>query len=122
MVQYEKIRNGKKYVQLVQDIYKGSETVVRCAIGTTGSFKVKVGLHQGSAIPVSLFLCTVMMNRITDNVSRESPWAMLIADDILICEETRKEVERRLTCKTLLRCKKQKFGEKKFQQTAAKLF
>ena len=41
----------EKYVQLVQDMYEGSETVVRCAVGTTESFKVKVGLHQGS-VPV----------------------------------------------------------------------
>ena len=35
----------EKYVRLIQDIYEGSETVVRCAVGTTESFKVKVGLH-----------------------------------------------------------------------------
>ena len=29
---------AKKYVQLVQDMCEGSETVVRCAIGTTKSF------------------------------------------------------------------------------------
>ena len=40
----------EKYVQLVQDMYEGSETVVRCAAGTTEGFKVKVGLHQGSAL------------------------------------------------------------------------
>ena len=40
----------KKYVRFVQDMYEESETVVRCAIGTTESFKVKVGLHQGSAL------------------------------------------------------------------------
>ena len=32
----------KKYVQLVQDMYEGSETVVRCAVRTTESFKAKL--------------------------------------------------------------------------------
>ena len=36
----------EKYVQLVQDMYGGSETVVRCAARTTESFKVRLGLHQ----------------------------------------------------------------------------
>ena len=41
---------AEKYVRLVQDMFEGKQTVVRCAIVTTGSFKVKVGLHQGSAL------------------------------------------------------------------------
>ena len=81
----------EKYVQLVQDMYKESKTVLRCAIGTTESFKVKVGLHQGSAL--SLFLFAVIMDRLTDEVRREPLWTMLFADDIVICEETREEVE-----------------------------
>ena len=36
------------------------------------------------------------MERLTDEVRREPPWTMLFADDIVICEETRKEVDRRL--------------------------
>ena len=84
----------EKYVQLVHDMYEGSETVVRCAVGTTKSFKVKVGLHQGSAL--SPFLFAVIMDRLTDEVRREAPWTMLFADDIVICEETREEVEQRL--------------------------
>ena len=91
-----KSRMAKKHVQLAQDIYEGSETVVRCAIGTTESFKVKVGLHQGSGL--SPFLFAVIMDRLTDDERREPPWTMLFADDIVICQETKEEVEQRLEC------------------------
>ena len=95
MVLYEKIRNsGKVCATCTGYIYEGSETVVRCAVRTTESFKVNVGLHQGSAL--SPFLFAVIMDRLTDEVRREPPWTMLFADDIMICEETREEVERRL--------------------------
>ena len=77
----------EKYVQLVQDMYEGSKTVVRCAVGTPQSSKVKVGLHQESAL--SPFLFAVIMDRLTDEVRREPPWTMLFADDIVICDETR---------------------------------
>ena len=81
----------EKYMQLVQDMYEGSETVVRCVVGTTESFKVKVGLHQGSAL--SSFLFAVIMDRLMDKVRREPPWMMLFANDIVICEETREKLE-----------------------------
>ena len=61
-----KLGIAEKYVRLVQDMYEDSKTVVRCAIGTTESFKVKVGLHQGSA--VNPFLFAVIMDRLTDEI------------------------------------------------------
>ena len=75
-------------------MYEGSETVVRFAVGTTESFKVKVKLHQGSAL--SPFLFAVIMERLTDEVRREPSWTMLFANDIVICEEIWEELERRL--------------------------
>ena len=83
----------EKYIRLVHYTYEESEAVVRCAVGTTESFKVKVGLHQGSAL--SLFLFALFMDRLTDKVRREPPWTMLLDDDIVICEETREEAEQR---------------------------
>ena len=77
---------AEKYVRLVQDMYEESKTVVRYAIGTTESFKDKVELQQGSAL--SLFLFTMIMDRLTDEVRRKPPWTMLFADDIVICEDT----------------------------------
>ena len=70
--------------------------MVRCAVGAAESFKVKVGLHQGSAL--NPFLFAVIMKSITDEVRREPSWTMLFADDIVICGETREEVKRRLEC------------------------
>ena len=40
-----KARLANKYVRLVQGMYEESKTVVRCAVGTAESFKVKVELH-----------------------------------------------------------------------------
>ena len=81
---------AEKYVRLVQDIYEESKTLLRCAVRITESFKVEVGLHQGSVL--SPFLLTLIMDRLTEKVRREPPWMMQFADDIVICEETREEV------------------------------
>ena len=73
---------AEKYERLVQDMYQGIQTVVRCAVETTESFNVKIGLHQGSTL--SPFLFAVIMDRLT----------MLFADDIVVCKEISEEVER----------------------------
>ena len=38
------------------------------------------------------------MDRLTDEVRIEPLWTMLLADDIVICEETKEEVKQRLEC------------------------
>lgn len=48
----------------------------------TEEFGVKV-VHQGSAL--SPFLFAVVIDRLTDDVRQESSWAMVFADDIMIC-------------------------------------
>ena len=75
-------------------MYEESKAVVRCVVGITQNFKVKVGLQQGSRL--SPFLLAIIMTRVKDEVRREPPCTMLFPDDIVICEETGKEVDRRL--------------------------
>ncbi|KAK3543129.1 hypothetical protein QTP70_011665 [Hemibagrus guttatus] len=85
---------AEKYVRVVQDMYERSRTVVRCAVGQTEEFKVEVGLHQGSAL--SPFLCAIVMDQLSEEVRQESPWTMIFADDIVICSESREQVEENL--------------------------
>ena len=85
---------SEKYVRMVQDMYKDSVTAVRCATGMTEAFKVKVGLHQGSALSPLLF--AIVIDRLTDEVREPAPWTMIYADDIVICSESRENVETKL--------------------------
>ncbi|KAK3562145.1 hypothetical protein QTP86_030147, partial [Hemibagrus guttatus] len=85
---------AEKYVRVVQDMYERSRTVVMCAVGQTEKFKVEVGLHQGSAL--SPFLFAIVMDQLSEEVRQESPWTMMFADDIVICNESREQVEENL--------------------------
>ena len=35
----------EKYARVIKDMYERCRTVVRCAVGLTGEFKVEVGFH-----------------------------------------------------------------------------
>ncbi|KAK3506613.1 hypothetical protein QTP70_011056 [Hemibagrus guttatus] len=85
---------AEKYVRVVQDMYERSRTVVRCAVGQTEEFKVEVGLHQGSTL--RSFLFAIVMDQLSEEVRQESPWTMMFADDIVICSESREQVEENL--------------------------
>ncbi|KAK3519926.1 hypothetical protein QTP70_007777 [Hemibagrus guttatus] len=60
---------AEKYVRVVQDMYERSRTVVSCA---------------------------VVMDQLSEEVRQESPWTMMFADDIVICSESREQVEENL--------------------------
>ncbi|KAK3535973.1 hypothetical protein QTP70_022853 [Hemibagrus guttatus] len=85
---------AEKYVRVVQEMYERSRTVVRCAVGQTEEFNVEVGLHQGSAL--SPFLFAIVMDQLSEEVRQESPWTVMFADDIVICSESREQVEENL--------------------------
>ncbi|XP_047487973.1 uncharacterized protein LOC125038499 [Penaeus chinensis] len=84
----------EKYIRLIQDMYEGTKAKVKCMVGTTESFQVKVGLHQGSAL--SPFLFAIVIDCLTEAVQKIAPWDLMFADDVALNGETNEDVEERL--------------------------
>ena len=84
----------EKYVRIVQECYKNVTTRVRSTVGTTDSFHVEVGLHQGSALSPLLF--NIVFDVITENVREEPPWCVFYADDIVLVTDRKRKLERKL--------------------------
>ena len=99
LLDHERLSRHYKLVLPFKDIictnldflYENSITAVKCAVGTSDWFNVQVGLHQGSAL--SPFLFALVLDRWTDNVRQESPWNLMYADDIVIYDKTREQLE-----------------------------
>ena len=72
-------------------MYRASKTKVVTQKGETEYFAIDVGVHQGSAL--SHFLFIIIMDVLTENIERDPPWAMMFADDLVLCAMTREEVE-----------------------------
>ena len=87
---------AEKYLGIVQDnvMYEDSTTTAKCAVGVTEGFEVKVGLHQGSALSHCLF--AMVMDRLTDEIRQEAQCTMVFADDIVICSESKEQMEEKL--------------------------
>ena len=78
-------------VQIVQDMYRSCKTQVFTQKGETVNFPIEVGLPQGSALTHLLFI--IIMDVLTENIEKDPPWAMMFADDLVLCAMTREEVE-----------------------------
>ena len=72
-----------KYIILMKGMHHQCETVVRCAARTSEPFAVEVGLHQGSAF--SPFQYAIMLDSLTEYISKDAPWQMMFADDVVVC-------------------------------------
>ena len=55
---------------------------------------MKVGLHQGSALSLLLFI--IIMDMLAEEARTKPQWAMLFADDLMLVSETLDEVEEEL--------------------------
>jgi len=61
-----------KYVRIIRETYVDATTRVRSTVGVTDSFRVQVGLHQGSAL--SPFLFNIVFDVLTEVVRENPPW------------------------------------------------
>lgn len=77
---------SEKIIRVIRSMYEGAATTVRCGLGGTKSFEIRVGVHQGSCLSPLLFI--IVMDAVSEFVRREVPWDMLYADDLIIAEDS----------------------------------
>ena len=65
---------------------------MRLPFGDTEKFKIKVGLHQGSAL--SPFLSILVLDTLTGHIQTEIPWELNFADEIALIGRKEKELEK----------------------------
>ena len=75
-------------------MYKNVMTFVRTCGGDTTDFPINICLHQGSALRPYLF--ALVMDEVTGDIQGDIPWCMLFADDVVLVDESRAGVNRKL--------------------------
>ena len=75
-------------------MYHDVVTCVRTYDGDTNDFPIKIGLHQGSAL--SPYLFALVMDEVTGDIQGDISWCMLFADDVVLVDESRIGVNRKL--------------------------
>ena len=83
-----------RYIKVIKNMYDGMVTSVITAGGYTTEFPIRIGLHQGSAL--SPYLFTIVMDELTREIQDRAHWCMLFADNIVLVDEHRDGVNRKL--------------------------
>jgi hypothetical protein len=69
-------------------------TSFRTSDGNTDDFTIKIGLHQGLAL--SPYLFDLVMDEVTRYIQGDIPWCMLFEDDVVLVDNSRTGVKRKL--------------------------
>jgi hypothetical protein len=69
-------------------------TSVRTSDRDTNDFPINIGLHQGSAL--SPYLFALLMDEVTRDIQDGITWCMLLADDVVLVDESRTGVDQKL--------------------------
>jgi hypothetical protein len=75
-------------------MYRDAVTFVRICDSDTSDFPIKIGLHQGSAL--SPYLFALVMDEVIRDIQDDIPWCMLFADDVMLVDDSRTGVNRKL--------------------------
>uniref|UniRef100_A0A673LG56 Reverse transcriptase domain-containing protein n=1 Tax=Sinocyclocheilus rhinocerous TaxID=307959 RepID=A0A673LG56_9TELE len=70
------------YIQWIQALYRNVTSVVRTPVGTSPSFPITVGVHQGLVLSPLLFI--LCMDMVTADIQTAHPWSLLFADDVFL--------------------------------------
>jgi len=75
-------------------MYTGAKTVLRTVYGNSNGFKVKVGMHQGSALSPLLF--AIVMEALSREFTVALSCELLNADNLIVIAETEDDQIKRL--------------------------
>ncbi|CAK1603532.1 unnamed protein product [Parnassius mnemosyne] len=90
-----KVLVPETYVEIVRDMYRNSDSIVRTAVGDTTPFPITVGVHQGSVLS-PYFFC-VILDELSASVQKLSqPWLLMYADDIALVDGDKGRLTRRV--------------------------
>lgn len=81
----------EQIVLVIQGMYSNLRTRVKCTVGLTDYFFIKMGVSQGSALSPLLFI--LVLNYLTSHLMDVLPWSLIFADDIALVAFTREELE-----------------------------
>ncbi|KAK6737186.1 hypothetical protein RB195_019713 [Necator americanus] len=87
-------RVPEECVRWTKLLYAKPTSVVRCAVGTSRPFPVRVGVHQGSSLSPLLFI--LCMDTITKEIQKQHPWTLLFADDVMLASESRDDLQKQV--------------------------
>jgi Reverse transcriptase (RNA-dependent DNA polymerase) len=75
-------------------MYTNVVTCVRACDGESDTFLIKIKLDQGSAL--SPYIFTLVMDGNTKDIQGDIPWCMLFADNVVLIDESRIRVNKKL--------------------------
>jgi hypothetical protein len=64
--------------------------------GETDTFPINIGLHQDQGSALSTYIFDLVMDEITKDIQGDIPWCMFFVDDVVLVDESRVGVNRKL--------------------------